>query len=273
MKISQITKQRDKGRYSIFIDGQFALGVDESVLVAFQLHKGLALTPDQLEAIKEAEGKAKLYHQALNYLSYGLKTEDQVRKYLEKSKYLDAKNPQGQIDRVIRQLKGQALLDDAHYAQAYMRTESRLRGAGPRKIQQKLGQKGLDRGLVDQALTGYSHEDQLDNARKLAEKFWRKKSQDGHALRLQKLQAHLAAQGFSRDLVQEALEGLDLAKDPEQEAHRLSYQGLKAYGKYQGRYSGRDLAQKVMEALVRRGFQRDQAWAWYQSLQKEDALE
>lgn len=42
-QITKITSQKQKGRYNIFIDEQFAFGVTESVLIKFRLAKGLEI--------------------------------------------------------------------------------------------------------------------------------------------------------------------------------------------------------------------------------------
>src|SRR5690554_6643246 len=52
--ISKIEPQKRKGRYNIYINEEFAFGVDEEVLLKFHLNKGMHITPD-LEKEIEAE--------------------------------------------------------------------------------------------------------------------------------------------------------------------------------------------------------------------------
>lgn len=85
MKISKIQRQKkDPQRYSIYINDQFAFGVDEQILIDFSLNKGKDLDQGLVDAILAAEAQQKLYLKGLNYLSYGLKSTKEMQDYLKK---------------------------------------------------------------------------------------------------------------------------------------------------------------------------------------------
>ncbi len=54
---------------------------------------------------------------------------------------------------ILHTLIDQRFIDDRRYAEAYMREKSRLNGWGAYKIRQMLASKGIDRAIVDEALT------------------------------------------------------------------------------------------------------------------------
>ncbi|MBG9986108.1 RecX family transcriptional regulator [Facklamia sp. DSM 111018] len=84
MQISKIERQKkNPQRYSVFLNNQFAFGVDEQVLINFNLRKGQELNQNDIYNIQKSEYEQSVYHKALNYLSHGLKSELEVRQYIK----------------------------------------------------------------------------------------------------------------------------------------------------------------------------------------------
>ena len=93
MQISKIERQKKNAqRYSIFLNNQFAFGVDEQVLLNFNLRKGQELDQNDIYNIQKAEYEQSIYHKALNYLSHGLKSVFEVRQYLKQQLELEEIN-------------------------------------------------------------------------------------------------------------------------------------------------------------------------------------
>lgn len=91
MQISKIERQKkNPQRYSIFIEENYAFGIDEQVLLSFAIRKGMTLTEKLIEEILKAEFQQSIYIKALNYLSYGLRSEKEVYEYLRKLPLLQA---------------------------------------------------------------------------------------------------------------------------------------------------------------------------------------
>lgn len=85
MQISKIERQKkNPQRYSIFIQDEYAFGVDEQILLKFSIHKGMSLNQDLITKILQAEFQQSVFLKALNYLSYGLRSEKEMRDYLKK---------------------------------------------------------------------------------------------------------------------------------------------------------------------------------------------
>src|SRR5690625_5548083 len=88
MKISRITKQKRGNRYNIFItvDNKefFGFGVDEDILVQHHLHKGMSLSDELVETLKRLDHLNKFYRQAINYLSYRMRSRLEVVQYLRR---------------------------------------------------------------------------------------------------------------------------------------------------------------------------------------------
>ena len=58
-KVTKIQAQKRKGRYNVFLDGQYAFPVAETTLIEFRLMNGVELTDDQIKEIKDRENVNK----------------------------------------------------------------------------------------------------------------------------------------------------------------------------------------------------------------------
>ena len=114
------------------------------------------------------------------------------------------------MTRVLDKLAELKLVDDALYAETFVRSRSRTKGAI--RLRQELFQKGVAEPLVDRAVGTLDEGAQLESAAALAEKNrWRWKGEP--RARYAKAYAFLARRGFSGDVVRGALEQALSAKD------------------------------------------------------------
>lgn len=62
MKITKIAQQQKQAnRYSIFVDDEFFIGVDQEILIEYALRKDQEVDQNLLDKIKSAENDHKLY--------------------------------------------------------------------------------------------------------------------------------------------------------------------------------------------------------------------
>ncbi|GMA43950.1 hypothetical protein GCM10025853_14070 [Tetragenococcus halophilus subsp. halophilus DSM 20339] len=73
--------------YQVTIDNQEKIRVSEDLLVRFRLLKGSELSEEKLADVKEQASYDYGLQEALNYISYQLRTEKETRTYLQKKKY------------------------------------------------------------------------------------------------------------------------------------------------------------------------------------------
>lgn len=246
--ISKIEPQKRKGRYNVYINDDFAFGVDEEVLIKFELNKGLHVTKELQEKIENEDSYYKAYQKTLNYLSYSLRSEKQIRDYLAKNELYHFS------DRMIEQLKSMRLIDDLNYAQSYVRSQANINQKGPRNIEQDLKQRGITDEFILTALDEYPYEQQLDNALTLAEKRWKKTSKNSEIESIQKVKAYLLNKGYSFDIVDEAVAEIDTEKNIEDEYNALVKQGDKAVKRYTRKYEGYELSQRLKGYLYSKGY-------------------
>lgn len=84
---------------------------------------------------------------ALSYLSRYPKTEQEMRILLYRKGY-DTE----QIQTTMKSLKQNNFINDTHYAQSYLYSEVIKSGKPVFYIKQKLLQRGIDKGIIDQLI-------------------------------------------------------------------------------------------------------------------------
>lgn len=224
--ITKITTQRRKGRYNIFLDEVYAFAVDEGLLVKHMLRKGMELSPQQQEALKEEDESRKAYQRALVYLQYGLRSAKEVRDDLIAKEFEDY------ADDVIEILIDQRLINDEEYAKSYTRTAANLSRKGPRVIERELIQKGIKEADRLEAQGEYAFAQQIENAVHLGEKVITRSSRRSSRDTQQRVREHLMTKGFDSEVINEALPQLVTKKDEDDEMEALALQGDKAWRRY-----------------------------------------
>lgn len=108
--------------------------------------------------------------------------------------------------RVLDTLIKQGFIDDARYADAYVREKMRLSGWGVYKIRQSLSAKGVPRDVAEQALSQYGRDDQRGRLQEMLEKKSRSvKAKDAYDLRA-KLMRYGMSLGYEYADVADAVE-------------------------------------------------------------------
>ena len=71
MQITKIEVQKKKqNRFNIYINDEFAFGVDEATLLKFALTKGTELTQDTIREIEQETQYQNAYQKALRFLIF-----------------------------------------------------------------------------------------------------------------------------------------------------------------------------------------------------------
>lgn len=253
VKVTRITTQKNNNeRFSIFIDKgsgeEFGFGVDQDVLISFGLRKGVELSDEMLEGIHFEDQVKKGMNYALNYLSYRMRSEKEVKEYLTKKEI-----PEEAFEAIFKKLHRYGYVNDLEFAIAFVRTKVNGGGKGPFVIAQELNQKGVNKKMTDKALEEYSYEQQLEIANKLAEKKASKLKTSSATEQRQKVNQELRAKGFDRDIIQEVMQQIDLEKGEDEEWEALVLQAQKAERRY-SKLERREFDHKMKQFLYRKGF-------------------
>jgi regulatory protein len=206
-KITQIAfQQKRKNRCSIFLDDEFAFGLDQDIVLQFGLKKGDQLTEQQIEEILLNEEKKKARDRALNFLSYRDRSEKEIR-----TKLKDVGYDENIIDWVIGELKRLKFLDDERFAQSYVQTQMITRPVGEYFLKRELKQKGVDEELIEQTVEkAYEEKDQFSVALELAQQRKKRYKNIDEMKAKKRVSDFLLRRGFSWDVVSEVMEQWDV---------------------------------------------------------------
>lgn len=263
-EITKITVQKkSSNRYNIYIDHTFAFGVDEDVFVKYQLHKGKILSDETIEKIKNADDFHRSYSLALNYLSYRMRSEKEVRQYLRKKEVLDET-----IEEIIAKLHKEKLLNDLEFAKMFVSDRIKYSHKGPRFIQKELLEKGVLEDKIERALEQYDEATQLKKLNKWLDKQLKKKSKYSYRKRIEQLKVKLLQLGFTQHIIEAAFSEKTFEQNESEEKELLTKQADKLYNKYRRKYNGTELILKLKQRLFQQGFDSDLIQSYIDDLEQ-----
>jgi len=203
MKERIVTKidvqKRNPKRRSVYIDGEFAFGLDEEVLYKSRLKKGESLTLQQIEKITKEERKKKSKDVALKFLSFRRRTEKQVREKLQKRGF-DEKT----IDATIDKLKEFDLINDLEFATCWVKDRLAYKPRGKKLLKQELWKKGIRKDIIER-VTEELCQDEDKSASDLVEKIKKRYRNLDPQVAKRRMYNLLLRRGFSYETTKNAL--------------------------------------------------------------------
>lgn len=137
--------------------------------------------------------KIDIFDKALNYLSYRMRTEYEMRQYLKKKKYEEQF-----IDECILRLKEDNYINDSEFAEEYVEYGSRSLKSR-KQIIYELIKKGVDKNIIEQKLLNYDEEKIISQ---LIDKKYKNKSVDSNKFIL-----YMQRKGFNYGVVKKLIDG------------------------------------------------------------------
>lgn len=176
-----------QGRYSIFVDGKFSFGLNETTLMASDIRIGRKLTNEELAQLKDTAKTEKAYNQALGMIARRSRSEWEMREYLKRKEY----DPE-LIDELVERLYMSKWLNDEDFARKWVDNRRLLKATSKRRLTQELKAKRVSDDIIQSVLA----EDETDEITVLRELVVRKAQQTRYQ-DTQKLMAYLIRQGFN----------------------------------------------------------------------------
>ncbi len=154
MKITSIEPQKKNSRrFNIFLDGQFAFGADEDLVVEHRLIPGKMLDLPLINKLLLEAEVGKLIEKMYRWLGIRQRSEKEARDYFRiKNLEFRIKGKDTisdlSVESVITALKRKGILNDLEFARAWIDARSKKKGL--RVIKQELFQKGISKEIVEQ---------------------------------------------------------------------------------------------------------------------------
>lgn len=204
-----LPQKKIKGRFNIYLDGHFAVGIDEATLAKNLLKIGKHLTNDQVAKLIKETTLGRLTDQALRFLSYRQRSEKEIIDYLTRKiaqsqniKFREAlQSPQ--VAAVLVKLKRYNYVNDTEFAKWWIASRIQSHPAGTHLLKLELRRKGISPQIIEKVLT------KVPNERKLAIRLIEKKIKKWQKLPPPKLKnkvyTFLLSRGFGWDIAREVV--------------------------------------------------------------------
>ncbi|MAX25143.1 MAG: hypothetical protein CMJ19_11630 [Phycisphaeraceae bacterium] len=198
---------KDPTRWSIKVGRKYMGTLPQSEIEELGLVVGTLWTPDLASRITHSTSVDKIYRSATFRLSKRMYAIADLKRKLRMSKH---QPPPEIVDEVIEKLLAKNLLDDEAYGRALIRDIQLRRPAGPRLLQTKLMQKGLNSKLIEQLIKETAADrDDFDAAMSMAKKKVNSLKRLPVQKARQRLYGQLTRRGFEYDTVSQVMENLD----------------------------------------------------------------
>ncbi|MFZ5518147.1 MAG: RecX family transcriptional regulator [Candidatus Zhuqueibacterota bacterium] len=205
-KITQIViQQKRKNRCSIFLDDEFAFGLNEDVVFQYGLKKGDELTEKQVEEILVSEEKKAAKERALNLLSFRDRSEKELRTKLKQAGFQEAN-----VDSAIDELKRLRFIDDRKFAMNFAQSKMMAKPLGEFLLRRELKQKGIDEEIIEQVIENiFGETDQVALALRIAGQKLRQIKNLDETKKKRRVSDLLLRRGFNWDVVSQVLDQWD----------------------------------------------------------------
>lgn len=197
MKITAIKAQiRNPERVSIYIDDKYSFSLTQSQLLEHKIHSGLELGEEELAKLKYASDYGKTLERVMNYIMIRPRSVREVRDYLWRKKVESEL-----ADTVVQYLENRAYLNDANFAKSWVRARQLTKPVSKRRLVAELRQKGVVGEYIERAFVQEAYDEHDALRQIIAKKRKQIRYQDNT-----KLMQYLARQGFSYEVIKEALQ-------------------------------------------------------------------
>lgn len=208
----QITKiepqQRRKKRVNVFIDGDFAFGLDEDVCFLNHMKEGKEITQEYIDTVLKASEQKKANEFAIKMISYSAKSvSDVICKMKTHGFEPDV------IDTSVELLKEYNYLDDNAYAKSFTSDRKVIKKAGKNLIIQELRMKGIDAAIIQEVVSASCDEvSEFERALELGKKKIRAAALEKDRMKeLKRMYSMLMRKGYSSDVTGKVMTKLGIS--------------------------------------------------------------
>lgn len=228
--------------YEIHMDDGTSFKAHEESVVKYRLIPERVLESDEYQQVLEAIQYDQAYVKALGYISFKLRSESEMRKYLAEDYHPEM------IDRTIQRLREEGYVNDANYAKALKNTMVATTDKGPFALERELKKHRIDEEIVKENVDAFSREVDAERMNKLKDKQLKRHKGSYRQFRM-KLAEKLYQKGYGKEHV-----GMIDFEDDFDEASHFDKDFEKYLNKYRKKETGHALKQKLIQALMRKGY-------------------
>ncbi|HYJ78628.1 MAG TPA: regulatory protein RecX [Longimicrobiaceae bacterium] len=193
----------DAERIRLHVDGAFRLALPAEVVLAERLRSGDRVSEERLAELERRDQAWRAREAALVLLAYRARSAEELRRRLERKGFAP------EIARACVDGLGElGMVDDAAFAETFVRDRIRLRPHGRRRLSRELRAKGVDEETATAALDEVMEREEVsdaDLAREAAAR-WHPRAGEDDARARRRLYGFLARRGFGADAIRQVIE-------------------------------------------------------------------
>lgn len=164
-KITKIERQENnRQRLSIYLDGEFAFGLNDEIVLKHNINVNQTLHEDQIEDLLSEDEKKRAKQKAFSYLARRDHSEKELSDKLRRKGFREPI-----IIGLIEDLKQSQLINDGTFSRQFARNKIIQKSIGRRELAFSLKQKGISKDILEATLEEvYSEYDEKELALRLA---------------------------------------------------------------------------------------------------------
>ena len=201
MKISKIeTQKKNKRRSSIYINGNYAFGLSNDVLLKCDLHEGDPIDEETIQNVLLEQEKQKIRERAHRILRYRKRSVAELETRLMKTGFDTM-----QVKEIIGEFIRDNTLNDDDFAESFVADYTNLKPKGNIFIKRELKKRGIPQNTIDKVLRPRDEE-------KIVRDFLTKKLSHFNMKNLkdrQKVLRRLLSRGFTPGVVYSILDSYE----------------------------------------------------------------
>ena len=145
-------QKKNPHRVNVYLDGEFAFGISRTA--APWLAEGNQLSQQKINDLQEKDHFEGAYQRAINFLSYRIRSEKEIRQNLTKYEV-----PEEITEKVIAKLRGASLVNDQEFASLWVENRVQFKPRGKRALSSELFQKGINNEIIEDVLAELDEEE------------------------------------------------------------------------------------------------------------------
>jgi regulatory protein len=138
-------QQRNKERVSVYLDDEFAFGID--IMAAAGLRRGQQLSDAEIAQLQADDDNHRAYLSAVRLLGTRPRSRQELERRLREKQYA----PEA-ITHALERLEREGLVDDAEFARYWSENRTVFRPRSTRALRFELRQKGVSNEDMEEAL-------------------------------------------------------------------------------------------------------------------------
>lgn len=209
MVITKIEPQKKhKNRISVFLDDEFAFGLNDFDVKRLRLKTGMNLTVEELEHIKSEVIAQEAKNYALKLLDRCAYTEQALTRKLHDRSYDNAS-----IQYTVNFLKEYGYINDEEYTKRYVASALSSGKSGIHKIRYDLAGKGISAEIIELVMSEFEEESRENQISALKTLMDKKLKGDYSFPNIMKAKRYAFSRGFSKEAIDTVMHNLQKDDD------------------------------------------------------------